>query len=271
MDRLKMFKTDPKKVFIDRSLYYTPLATNNRASSLSISGKAIGMTEVAPKDKTIRIYCHWDKTYDIDLSGLMIDKNCNVIKVEWNGRGHENASVVYSGDNTGYSSKNAEYLDIVPSKLDASIEWVIVEARIFSGPRSFKDWDGNVRMGWMERNKPEANTHWLPETIEHAVKIESDAKNAFLMAYHVETSNIVYLDVAMDGSNVSSAADGIKMRTYLESFVQLDNGSDEINWKKLNQGHIIHLLNDVVDSAVDAEVVYDENTTSEKVNALVTA
>jgi len=123
----------------------------------------------------------------------------------------------------------------------------------------------------MQRNKPEANQHWLPETIEHAVKINSEANNAFLMAYHVETSNIIYLDVAMNGSNVSSAADGVKMRTYLESFVQLDNGSVEINWKTLNQGHIIHLLNDVVDSPEEADVVYDENTTSEKVSALVTA
>jgi hypothetical protein len=271
MDRLKAFKTDPKKVYIDRSLYYTPLATNNRASSLSIAGKALGMTEIVPKDKTLRIYCHWDKRHDIDLSGLMIDKNNNVIKVGWNAHHHANGALIYSGDNTGHSSKNAEYLDIVPNKLDSSIEWIIVEARIYSGPRSFKDWDGNVRMGWMERNKPEANTAWLPETIEHAVKIETDAKNAFLMAYHVETSNVVYLDVAMDGSRVSSAADGIKMRTYLESFVQLDTGSDEINWKTLNQGHIINLLNDVVDSPEEADVVYDENTTSEKVSALVTA
>ena len=271
MDRLKVFKKNPKKVYIDRSLYYTPLSINNRASSLSMSGKAIGTTEIVPKDNTIRIYCHWDKKHDIDLSGLIIYDDNSVYKVGWDSMNQKDGAVIYSGDNTGYGPKNAEYLDIVPSKLNPKTEWIIVEARIYRGPKSFKNWDGDVRMGWMERNKPECNDHWLPETIEHAVKIESDSKNVFLMAYHVATSNIVHLDVATDGSSVSNASDALKMKTYLESFVQLDNGSKEIDWKKINQGHVIYLLNDVVNSPEEAEIVYDENVTSEKVNSLVTA
>jgi len=273
MYKLRSFKKNPKKVFIDRSLYYTPLATNNRASSLSISGKVNGTTEIVKfekKEGTIRIYVHWDKEHDIDLSGLMIDKDNNVIKVGWNSYHHFGGAIIYSGDNTGYSSQNAEYIDIVPNKMPKGSEWVIVEARIFRGPKSFKNWNGNVRMGWMLRNKPNSNENWLPKTIEHAVKVESEAKTAYLMAFHIPSNNIVYLDVAMGNNIVSTAADSIKMRTYLESFITLDDGKAEINWKKLNQGHILYLLNDVVDDWRDADEIYDENTTSEKISSLVT-
>lgn len=271
MNKLKTFKKSPKKVYIDRSLYYTPLQSNNRASGLSIYSKANGTTEIVPDGKTIRLYCHWEGRYDIDLSALIIHDNNEVVKVGWDGYGHQNGSVVYSGDNTGLSEKNAEYVDIVTNDLSNSIDWIVIDARIYSGRPSFKESEGAVLAGWMERDKPESNKHWLPETVEHATRIESDARNAFLMAYHPKTRNVVYLDVTMKGEIQSTHADAIKLRVYLDKFIQLDEGSSEINWSKLNQGHIINILNDVVDTPEEADVIYDENTTSDSISAMVHA
>ena len=269
LDKIRSFRID-RKVYIDRSLYYTPINMNNRASSLSLDSKAIGGTEVYTEQETLRMYVHWQGRTDIDLSGFVIDSDNNVTKVGWNGNHKFGNAIVYSGDNTGYSTRNAEYLDINTKSIPNGTEWIIVEARIYSGPRSFAGYNGKCRMGWMSRKYPEANDHWLPKTIENARIVNNSARTAYLMAYHPATKNVVYLDMAMGSQMVSTAQDAMKMRMFLESFVVLDDGSDDINWNKLNLGHILNLTHDVVEAQDEATVVFDENTNMEEITSLIT-
>ncbi len=272
LDKLKSIDPESlpqEKAYIDRALYYRPLATNNRASSFSLQGKAVGTVEkIKDSAKTIRMFCHWEGRYDIDLSGMIIDNQNNVTKVGWNGNHHFQEAVIYSGDNQGYADKNAEYLDIVPSKLPSNTEWVIVDSVVYSGPK-FKG--QKVHAGWMTRQFPEANDHWLPQTISNATSIQSDSKSAYLMALHVPSNNIVYLDLSMQNTNVTSAEDALRMRIFLDQFVTLDNGEDEIQWDKINQGHVIDLLfNNKTTDAKEADIVFDENTTWEQVSTYLT-
>lgn len=267
-------KSTDKKVFIDRSLYYSPLAMNNRASSFSLNSKAIGTVEKLPEDgKIIRCYVHWVGGSDIDLSGFCINSKMEVIKVGWNGQHTMEKAITYSGDNTGYSAKNAEYLDLNISELNKlGIEWVIVDARVYRGS-NFGKWSGEgVHAGWMSRKHPEANSHWLPETVSNATKISSDSNSAYLMAVHVPSRNLVYMDVAINNSNiVATNSDALKMKTFLEKFVVLDSGSDKIEWNKLTQGHILNLLSkNVVKEKEEAEIVFDENTPWETVSRALT-
>lgn len=267
-------KSTDKKVFIDRSLYYSPLAMNNRASSFSLNSKAIGTVEKLPEDgKIIRCYVHWVGGLDIDLSGFCINSKMEVIKVGWNGKHTMEKAITYSGDNTGHSAKNAEYLDLNISKLNKlGVEWVIVDARVYRGP-NYSKWSGEgVHAGWMTRTHPEANSHWLPETVSNATKISSDANSAYLMAVHVPTRNLVYMDVAINNSNiVATNSDALKMKTFLEKFVVLDSGSDKIEWNKLTQGHILNLLSkNIVKEKEEAEIVFDENTPWETVSRALT-
>jgi hypothetical protein len=260
-------RTD-KKVYIDRSLYYTPLALNNRASSFSMSSKAIGTVEKLPVDmKTLRVYVHWVQKYDIDLSGFIITSDNQVEKVGWNGRHNYEKAVTYSGDNTGHSAKNAEYLDINFKELPKNVEWIVVDAKVYRGPNYSKWPEEGVLCGWMLRNYPEANKHWLPETIEHAMKMQSNSSSAYLCAIHVPTQNLVYLDLAQSNETiVTTNANAHKMRVFLEKFVVLDDGTVEVKWNKLQQGHILNLLStNIVDNKDDAEIVFDENTTWETV------
>lgn len=266
--------TTDKKVFIDRSLYYRPLATNNRGSSFSLDSKAIGTVEKLPDDgKIIRCYVHWVGTSDIDLSGFVIFNDGIMEKVGWNGKHTLANAITYSGDNTGHSAKNAEYLDLnVPELEKMNAEWVIVDARVYRG-NNFNDWRGEgVHAGWMKRFHPEANSHWLPETVENATKLSSNSNSAYLMAVHIPTKNLVYMDVAINNSNiVSTNADAFKMKAFLEKFVILDSGSDKIEWKKLAQGHILNLLSkNVVSNADEADIVFDENTSWETVSRAIT-
>lgn len=253
-----------KKVFIDRALYYRPLAINNRASSLSLDGKANGSVEIVPEGNTVRMYVHWTDRHDIDLSALMLTTDNEFTKVGWDSY-HQNGGVVYSGDNTGYGPKNAEYMDITPSNLPKNAEWIILEARIYRGPNNFAGFT-ECRTGWMLREEPESNELWLPETIDHSILLNNKAKTAFAMAFHAPTRSIVYLDLAMGANQVSGKEDAVKMKMYLESFVTLDDGSDLIKWDKLNQGHVLHSIsNNIVDKPEDADLVFDENTTYETI------
>lgn len=259
------------KIFIDRSLYYRPLALNNRASSMSLDSKAIGTCELLPEGKTLRAYVHWHGGNDIDLSAMVITSDNGVSKVGWNGRHHLTESIIYSGDNTGYSSKNAEYIDIVFDKLPSNIEWIILDANVYRG-ETFKNWRtlGGVRAGWMMRAQPKANSHWLPETVEHSMKITSDAKSSYLLAVHVPTRNLVYLDMDNRSSRITTAEDALKFRIFLDKFVNLDNGDTEISWKKIAQGHILNVLaQEVVDNPEQADVIFDENTTWEQVSKIL--
>ena len=171
----------------------------------------------------------------------------------------------YSGDNTGNNAKNAEYIDITPSLLPAGTEWVICDANIYRGRQSYAAYQGSIKAGWMLRDKSEANENWLPKTLAHAQVLSSAGRIAYLMAYHVPTASIVYLDMAIDASNVTTAAYAVKMRIFLDRFVSL-NTSEEVNWDKINQGQLLHLLaGEVVDNPEDADIHFSEATTVEEV------
>ena len=258
-----------KKIWISRNLYYTPLAMNNRASSMSLDSQAIGAVHVYKENETLRMYVLWEGRSDIDLSGFCITEDNQVTKIGWNANHKNGQWIVYSGDNTGVADKNAEYLDINTQIIPKNIEWIIVEARIYRGPKNFAGYNGAAKIGWMSRKKPKANTLWLPKTLKHAMVLQNNAKTAYLMAYHPPTKNIVYLDMSMGSARVSNAQDAIKMRVFLERFVTLDDNT-KIDWKKLNQGHILHLIaSKIASSEEKADIVFDQDTPLEEISRLL--
>jgi len=264
---IKQSNIGTKSIFIDPSLYYKPMASNNRASSMTLSNVGNGTVELLPDARTIRLYVHWEGRSDIDLSALVITDENVVTKIGWNSLHHTNESIIYSGDNTGHSAKNAEYIDVDTSTIPNNVEWIITEARIYRGPANFAAYNGTVHAGWMTREEPYANDHWLPETISHATRLDTKSKTAYLLAIHVPTRQLVYLDVSMGSSRVSGAADALKMRIYLDKFITYDENSvGDIDWSRLNQGHILNLLSEyVVSDESEADVVFNEDTTSEEV------
>lgn len=268
-ERLSATKID-KKVFIDRSLYYSPLQSNNRASSLSLNSAVKGEVQIIPEGKVVRAYVHWNNKWDIDLSAMMITHDMNVLKIGWNGQHvSPDKGVVYSGDNTGHSSKNAEYIDLELDKLQSEFKWVIFDAKVYRGrPYSSPNWD--VKAGWMLREHPEANRQWLPDTIENAVNIQCDSNSAYLFAIHVESRNIVFLDISQTESRITTSADALKMCSFLNNMIVIDEGDDEIKWDKIAQGHVLNLMaSQVVSDKEEAEIVFDENTPWETVSRAI--
>lgn len=277
LERLRNFTVAELQgpAYIDPGLYHTPLATNNRASSLTLDGKALGTTEVYAAQQTLRVYVHWEGPSDIDLSGFTISRANEVQKIGWNGAHRAGDYIVYSGDNTGLAAKNAEYLDINTAELPEDIDWIIVEARIFRGPPSFAGYEGKVHMGWMSRAAPRANKQWLPKTLERATVLRNEGTVAYLLAYHRASKRIVYLDMSMGSSAVSTAHDAIRMRGFLRGFVSFNegdggDGGDGHSWARLNQGHVLELLAPArAPTPVGAEFLFNEDTTAEQVSRLM--
>ena len=124
-------------------------------------------------------------------------------------------------------------------------------------------------MGWMSRRHPEANKLWLPETLAHARVLTNEGSVAYLMAYHPWSQSIVHLDMSMGAERVSTAADAIRMRLFLERIASVKSDHSP-SWERLNQGHILELLaGRVVRDEPRAEVVFGPQTTAEEVSALM--
>lgn len=260
------------KIYIDPVLYYRPIASNNRASSLSLTDTPIGTVESLDLSKIIRAYVVWSTRDDMDLSGLVIYQDNSTIKVGWNSRHSLEDAIIYSGDNTGNYSKNAEYLDINIAASTQPIEYIIVENRIYSGKESFKAYNGGIFMGYMELDPKLAghpDKQWYPNNVSKAISLNSNTNNAYLCAIHVPTSKIIYLNISIAGTNVSDASDAYKMRTFLDKYLS-NSSSFSVEWNTLNQGHILNLAaEEVVEKEEDADVVFDENTTSESVSKYI--
>ena len=272
-------KKIPKKLgatYIDKSLYQRPLASNNRGSNFNLTGVTIGTIELLPKGQVVRAYVHWTGRSDIDLSGMIIapDSNRPVVKVGWNGKANFEDSVVYSGDNTGTSSKNAEYLDIDIDKLQSkNVEWVIVDANIFSyrgggSPSTYANPNWTVKAGYMMRQSPNSREIFQPDTIANCINIESDAKVSYLMAINIPKRCIVYLDIAIKQSNITSNEDALKICDFLDSKISVPE--EGISWKHIRQGHVLNLLSkQVIEDVNEAEHVFDENTTWETISKYI--
>lgn len=263
---LKGIKPQLKKVYIDPVLYYRPMDTNTRANNFSINERAKGTVEkIEGEQNVVRCFVHWEGSSDIDLSAMCIKNNNEVVKVGWNVF-HTKNGVTYSGDNTGKNSRNAEYIDVeLNHSTIKEYSWIILDARVYRGP-NYANWRTPVYAGWELRQYPEENTHWLPENLSNVSKIECDSNVAYLLALHVPTKSVVYLDVSSYGSNITGPEDALKMQVYLNKFLSHTSQSEEINWETINQGHILHLIAEhVVDNPENADIVFNEDTTWESV------
>jgi len=267
---LKGVKTILKNVYIDPSLYYRPMDNNTRANGFSIVERAKGTVErienIAPGKNVVRCFVHWQGTNDIDLSAMLIDNSHNVAKVGWNGD-HALKGITYSGDNTGTTGRNAEYIDVdFESPGIKNLKWILLDARVYRGS-NYADWNKEgVYAGWELRQYAEANQHWIPENLSNVSKIKCNSEVAYLLALHVPTKSIVYLDVSCKGTNITTKEDALKMETYLDKYLYNTSDSGKIYWDMINQGHILHLISEnIVDTPEQAEHVFDKNTTWESV------
>ncbi len=193
------------KCWIDPELKKIPLPSNMRDMSASTRPMVRGTRfPFGNKDtKVIRAYVHWfDErgNIDIDLSATFVgdDKRANI--------SYHNKQVgrysVHSGDVRHRRGACAEYIDIdIADVVSMGYKYCLVDVRNYNGG-SLKSMKPSF--GFMEREFPEANPIWVPETISSAYVLTSEKSNTYVCVLDLETREYIVLDVDSDGATWAS-------------------------------------------------------------------
>lgn len=183
--------------WIDEELKKIPLPTNMRSMSESLVPVVRGQrTPFGGEKKVIRPFIHWfDERGDIDLDlhGYLLSNTTQAISFGYNGL-HTSGLGCYSGDVRHRKGPCAEYVDIVVDEaIKAGYQYFIMVVNNFSGQRlsDVKECVAGVE----EREFPQANKMWKPDTIQNSMKVTSPSKLTLVAAYDLITREYIHLDL----------------------------------------------------------------------------
>lgn len=202
--RDKYSKLEPLgNCWIDEELKKIPLPTNMR--SMNFSTRPLLRGQRTPLDnqdaKVIRPFVHWfdkDGSEDLDLSATFVGEKSREVLSFGNLRVGRS---VHSGDVRHRQGPCAEYIDIdIEDALKRGFKYVVIDVRNFNG-RTLKSVESTF--GIMEREFPESDETWLPETISGCQNLESESVNTLITIIDLETKEYIMLDVDSEGITAS--------------------------------------------------------------------
>jgi hypothetical protein len=171
-----------------------------------------------PDAKVIRPFVHWmDKhgNEDLDLSVTFVgDKNTEILSFSNLRVGKS----VHSGDVRHRRGPCAEYIDIdMKDAISKGFKFVVIDVRNFNG--------GSLNsvecmFGIMEREHPESNKTWLPETISNTQSLESESTNTLIAIIDLETKEYIMLDIDSSGW-VTARGDVKNTLKVIDQYAQL--------------------------------------------------
>lgn len=211
------------KVIIDEKLKNIPLPTNMRSISETDTPVVRGTRMPINVDhtKTVRFYVHWKDergTEDLDLSATLLGMGQR-ITVSWNGLyklGGNECLVAHSGDVRYRKGDCAEYIDINIKELrKQGFRYVLVDVRNFEG-RSMKSL--NPAFGYMEREHPESNKTWIPNTVAASWRLQSEAKACIAVMIDLETMEYIPLDI--DSNSITATGDTESLLTAMRMYME---------------------------------------------------
>lgn len=185
--------------WIDEELKKIPLPTNMRSMNFSnrpvIRGQRVPLDN--PDAKVIRPFVHWMDEHgyeDLDLSVTFVgDKRSDVLSFSNLRVGKS----VHSGDVRHRKGPCAEYIDIhIEDAIKNGYKYAVIDVRNFNG-RSLKSVESVF--GIMEREHPQSNNTWLPETISNCQSLESESTNTLIAIIDLDTKEYIMLDVDSSG------------------------------------------------------------------------
>ena len=185
--------------WIDEELKKIPLPTNMRSMNFStkptIRGQRVPLDN--PDAIVIRPFVHWmDErgSEDLDLSVTFVgEKVSDVLSYSKLKVGNS----VHSGDVRHRQGPCAEYIDIdMEDALTRGYKYAVIDVRNFNG----RGLDTvRTSFGIMERQHPDANDTWLPETISNCQSLESKSTNTLIAIIDLVSKEYIMLDVDSDG------------------------------------------------------------------------
>jgi hypothetical protein len=192
------------KVYIDDELRKIPLPTNMRSLNMSLKPRIRGQRIAFdnPDAKVIRAFVYWMDEYggeDLDLSATFIgDKKTGLLSFQ-NLKFENN---LHSGDVRHREGPCAEYIDInIVDTLAKGYRYVMIDVRNFNG-RSLESVESVF--GLMEREYPESNKLWYPQTITNTQMLQSEATSTLVTILDLETKEYIFIDEDSNGKPVAS-------------------------------------------------------------------
>lgn len=252
------------KVIIDKKLKNIPLPTNMRSVSETDTPVVRGTRMPINVDhtKTVRFYVHWKDAFgteDIDLSATLLGMG-RKMTIAWNsflnatlqdfvkGKGLIDVQVcAHSGDVRRRKGDCAEYVDIdIKNALNFGFRYVIIDVRNFNG-RSLKSM--NPAFGYMEREHPEANSTWVPNTVAASWRLQSEAVACIAVMIDLETMEYIPLDI--DSNSITATGDAEFILTAMRMYMEPPKLSvhDLVSWHAESRGA------EVVEQAEEGEEV----------------
>lgn len=218
--RDKYSKLEPLgNCWIDEELKKIPLPTNMRSMNFSTRPLLRGQrTPIDNQDaKVIRPFVHWfdkDGREDLDLSATFVGEKSREVLSFGNLRVGRS---VHSGDVRHRQGPCAEYIDIdIQDALNRGFKYVVIDVRNFNG-RTLKSVESTF--GIMEREFPESNKTWLPETISGCQNLESESVDTLITIIDLETKEYIMLDV--DSNGITASGDIKNTLKVIEEYSKL--------------------------------------------------
>jgi hypothetical protein len=192
------------KVYIDDELRKIPLPTNMRSLNMSLKPRIRGQRIAFdnPDAKVIRAFVYWMDEHggeDLDLSATFVgDKKTGLLSFQ-NLKFENN---LHSGDVRHREGPCAEYVDInIVDTLAKGYRYVMIDVRNFNG-RSLASVESVF--GLMEREHPESNKLWYPQTITNTQMLQSEATSTLVTILDLETKEYIFIDEDSNGRPVAS-------------------------------------------------------------------
>ena len=157
--------------------------------------------------------------------------------MSWNGLyklGSKECLVAHSGDVRHRKGDCAEYIDINIKELrKQGFRYVLVDVRNFNG-RSLKSL--NPAFGYMEREHPESNKTWIPNTVAASWRLQSEAKACIAVMIDLETMEYIPLDI--DSNSITATGDTESILTAMRMYMEPPKLSvhDLVMWHAESRG-----------------------------------
>lgn len=180
--------------WIDEELKKIPLPTNMRSMNFSVKPFIRGQRIPIKSDANIiRAFVHWmDKSgiEDLDLSATFAGEKLIETLAFTNLKVGRSC---HSGDVRKRRGPCAEYVDIdFNDAIKRGYKYVLIDVRNYQG-RSLKSVQSVF--GLMEREYPESNLIWLPETISNCASLESESTTTLVAIIDLITKEYIMLDI----------------------------------------------------------------------------
>ena len=208
------------KVYIDDELRKLPLPTNMRSLNMSLKPRIRGQRIAFdnPDAKVIRAFVHWmDErgNEDLDLSATFVGETKSAWVAFHNPRFENN---IHSGDVRHRQGPCAEYIDIdIADTLANGYRYVMVDVRNYNG-RSLASVESVF--GLMEREHPEANNLWCPQTISNTQMLQSESTNTLVTILDLQNKEYIFIDEDTEGKPVA-ALDSNNIINVINHYSQL--------------------------------------------------